>query len=76
MSGPMPIDLPPGGDESRGPALLGIVWAEAAVCIVVVGLRFFVRGKKKAIGADDWLMLIACVSTLNPPSVISSILLK
>ncbi|KAF2201389.1 hypothetical protein GQ43DRAFT_440644 [Delitschia confertaspora ATCC 74209] len=66
---------PPGGDESMGPALLGVIWAQVALDIVVVALRFFVRHKKRSLGADDWLMLIAMflfIATVAVETVIVS----
>jgi len=56
-----PGPLPPGAHDSMGPTLLGIIWTQVAIDVVVVALRFFVRHKKRSIDWDDWLMGIALV---------------
>ncbi|KAF4636603.1 hypothetical protein G7Y89_g1493 [Cudoniella acicularis] len=62
MSAPMMmLPVPPDGDVSRGPALLGVIWTMVAIDIVVVALRLWVRFAKRSVGADDYLMLLACI---------------
>ena len=61
------------GDVNLGPGLIGSLVATTTTCIVSVALRFWVRGRLvKAIGWDDWTILLALVC--SPPS--SLILLK
>ncbi|KAK4222007.1 hypothetical protein QBC38DRAFT_107047 [Podospora fimiseda] len=51
------------GSENRGPALLGIDIAAAALAFIATVLRCFVRIRLvKSFGLDDWLMLGAMVS--------------
>ena len=61
------------GDVNLGPGLIGSLVATTTTCIVSVALRFWVRGRLvKAIGWDDWTILLALVCSLNS----SLILLK
>ncbi len=52
---------PIGGDKNRGTTLLTISWTEAAICIIVVAVRFYARSMIHAVGKDDWIMLITLV---------------
>lgn len=46
----------------KGQLFLGITWWLVAMVILVVAARFWVRIRMlRALGADDWLMLIAAV---------------
>ncbi|KAF7885516.1 uncharacterized protein EAF02_004025 [Botrytis sinoallii] len=54
---PKPAD----GDQDRGGAVIAVYWSIAAVAMLVVGLRFYSRRLVRAIGADDWLMLISLI---------------
>ena len=56
-----PLPRPADGDQSRGPRLLAMWWAELSICIVMVAMRFYSRYKLKNFGMDDWLMLTALV---------------
>lgn len=57
MDGPPPV----GGDYDKGPRIVGIAWAEAAMCIVTVAARFWGRLLIHSTSWDDWLMLITLV---------------
>ena len=49
--------------ENLGPALLIIAWLFAAVAVVVVFARYYVRIKiVRKTCLDDWLILLALVS--------------
>lgn len=55
--------LPP--DENRGPTMLGVFWAMAAVSTTMVGLRLFARYKVWGTGYDDWMILVAQVRSVD-----------
>jgi len=46
----------------RGPSLIAIYWAEAAIAIVVVGMRIWGRLIIRKLGPDDYIMIFALVS--------------
>lgn len=53
---------PPEGDVNQGPGIIGTLAATTSTCIMIVALRFWVRGRiMKAIGWDDWTILLALV---------------
>lgn len=54
MSSPYP-------HEDRGPSLVGTEWTECTIVILIVAFRFYARISIKALGIDDWLMLLAVV---------------
>ena len=55
---------PAGGDVDRGPIVYGVYWAFFAISTVVLVLRFWARYQIRAVGADDWVMLVAVVGTI------------
>ena len=61
---PRPVE----GDRNRGTTLLAISWTEAVICIVFVAIRFYARSMIKAVGKDDWIMMITLVSRTFTPS--------
>lgn len=61
---PLPNPLPP--DEDRGPQLIGAFWTWSALSIILVMLRFYARYQLRAIGLDDWMMLITVASPPSP----------
>ncbi|PVI02415.1 hypothetical protein DM02DRAFT_653560 [Periconia macrospinosa] len=63
----------PGPDESRGPQLIVVYAVGFALATVFVALRFWSRKLIKAIGADDWCMLVAAV--FNVPLTVVTIIL-
>ena len=58
---------PPFPNEDRRSIVEAVIWTEASVAILIVGLRFYARVSFKALGADDLLMLLALVGA-NPLS--------
>lgn len=49
-------------DENRGPAILQVMWITAALAILVVAGRFYVRyAYLHRIKIEDWLMLTSLV---------------
>ena len=57
------------GNVNLGPGLIGSLVATSTTCIISVALRFWVRGRLvKAIGWDDWTILLALVC--SSPSLI------
>lgn len=53
-------------NENLGPALELISWLFAAIAIIVVSFRYYVRTKITRIaGIDDWLILLTLVSVLS-----------
>ncbi|KAL8629735.1 hypothetical protein Q9189_004529 [Teloschistes chrysophthalmus] len=53
---------PPGGDQNKGPVLLGITWAFTAICTVVVSLKIWTRFKIIGqTGMDDAFTILALV---------------
>lgn len=52
-------------DPGRGPAIMGVGWTLTTLCLIAIGLRFYVRLKyTRCIAIDDWLMLLAGVGDL------------
>lgn len=50
-------------DEGRTRAVLAVSWLLTAICIIMVGLRFWMRRRfSKGWYSDDWFMLLAMVS--------------
>ena len=47
--------------EGRGPGITALAWFETSIAIVLISLRFYARNHIKAIGIDDWTMLISLV---------------
>ena len=61
-----PLGPPPaGGDQDRGPGLIGMFWTECALAMIIVGLRFYARISIRNLGADDWMMLFTVVSSIR-----------
>lgn len=50
-----------GGDIDRGPTIMAIMWAQAAISCIVVAMRFWARITIKALGRDDWVMLCTLI---------------
>lgn len=48
-------------NADRGPAIMGILWTESAISLIITALRFYARGIIHKIGWDDWLMLLTTV---------------
>lgn len=59
-----PMQAPPDGDQNRGPALTAIFWTECAFAMAIMTLRLYARLKIRALGADDWMMLLTVVGSL------------
>ncbi|KAI4201572.1 MAG: hypothetical protein LQ350_003187 [Teloschistes chrysophthalmus] len=56
---------PPGGDQNKGPVLLGITWAFTAICTVVVSLKIWTRFKIIGqTGMDDAFTILALLLLL------------
>lgn len=51
--------------ETRAPALIGVMISGLVVSLVVLSLRFWARAKiVRKVGADDWASLLSFVSCL------------
>lgn len=60
----IPRPLPP--DVNRGPDILIVKWLTVSVALLLVSLRFYVRGVlRKKLGWDDYTILLAVVSYLR-----------
>ncbi|RJE21361.1 hypothetical protein PHISCL_06293 [Aspergillus sclerotialis] len=66
MDGPPPV----GGDYDKGPRILGIAWAEAAMCIVAVAARFWDRSRKEDIYLQRQVLFLASASIISIQSSI------
>ena len=65
----MPGPLPP--DVNRGSELLIVIWLTLSIALLLVSLRFWIRGiLRKNLGWDDYLILLASVSYFFPLSPI------
>ena len=66
---PSPMDPtgpPAEGDVNLGLGIIASVAVTTTACIFTVVLRFWVRGRLvKAIGWDDWTILLALVRSLS-----------
>lgn len=66
-----PLGPPPaGGDQDRGPRLIGMFWTECVLAMIILGLRFHARISMRNLGADDWMMLITVVSQIQLPNIL------
>lgn len=53
---------------------MGIYWTQAIVAMVIVSGRFYARNMIRALGADDWWMLVNLVSFyINPDNLPGSV---
>ena len=60
-STPIPGPLPP--DVNRGSDLVIISWLTVSIALLLVSVRFYIRGiLRKNLGWDDYLILLAIVS--------------
>lgn len=49
-------------DLGRGPMIVGLTWTFTILAMTAVALRIYVRKTvTKALGWDDWIMLVAVV---------------
>lgn len=63
---PPPAPVNP-GDPGGGPTIMAVTWTLSTVAILIVGARFYVRGRVNGkISMDDWFMLAAMVCSLPP----------
>ncbi|RYP50587.1 hypothetical protein DL768_003932 [Monosporascus sp. mg162] len=52
-------------DPGRGPLIMGLTWSFSSLCLIVVGVRFWVRiTVTKLLSVEDWLMLAAGILNL------------
>lgn len=60
ISGPLPPDV------SRGSDLLIVTWLVVSIALLLVSLRFYIRGiHHNSLGWDDFTIFIAMVSYLS-----------
>ena len=57
---------PPDGDRDRGSITIAISWTALVLASLVVSLRLYARFKKRALGFDDWSMLLSVVRRSVP----------
>ena len=58
---------PEGGDEDIGYKLVAVAVATISIASVIVAIRLYVRIKiARAVGWDDWFMLLSLVDSVNP----------
>lgn len=55
-------------DRDRGTSLVAIYWAESAIAISIVSLRFYGRLMIRQLGSDDYMMLFTLVNYHFNPS--------
>ena len=61
-SSPPPLGPPPpGGDVDRGPRLIAYFWVLSAASVTLLSARFYARVSIRAVGWDDWMMLLTVV---------------
>ncbi|ORY02355.1 hypothetical protein BCR34DRAFT_605588 [Clohesyomyces aquaticus] len=53
----------------RGSSITGLLWAEAAIACIVIGLRFWSRNLGKLVGLHDWTMVVATISMVVCSSI-------
>lgn len=59
-AGPLPPDV------SRGSDLVIVTWVTVSIALLLVALRFYIRGiLRKNLGWDDHLILLATVSYIR-----------
>ena len=67
--------LQPPPDENRGPAIIIVQGLFLAICIILVGLRIYVRHHfLKALWWDDLLVVLSTVRHDSPRSVLPLII--
>ncbi|OJJ96431.1 hypothetical protein ASPACDRAFT_1890849 [Aspergillus aculeatus ATCC 16872] len=52
---------PASGDRDRGPAIMAVLWTEAAVALAALALRLYGRRLVKGFGADDHMMTFTVI---------------
>jgi uncharacterized membrane protein YcaP (DUF421 family) len=60
----MTSQAPSGEVADRGPQMIAIYWAEAAIAVVVVALRIWGRIMLRQVGIDDYVMVFTLVCSL------------
>ncbi len=55
-------EVPADGNQDRGPHLVGIFWAEAALASLIILLRISGRLIIRQLGLDDCMMILTLVS--------------
>ncbi|MCJ1439063.1 hypothetical protein MMC27_008454 [Xylographa pallens] len=56
---------PPDGDQDRGHTIFGLYWTLFGLSIIITVLRFYAHVSIRAVGWDDWLMLVAVLLLLG-----------
>ena len=56
---------PPDGDQDRGHTIFGLYWTFFGLSIIITVLRFYAHVSIRAVGWDDWLMLVAVLLLLG-----------
>ena len=56
---------PPDGDQDRGHTIFGLYWSFFGLSVIITALRFYAHVGIRAVGWDDWLMLIAVLLLLG-----------
>ena len=54
-------------DKGRGPVIVSVSWVLTTIAVILIAMRFYVRvNVLHALGADDWVMLLAgaCLSAV------------
>ena len=60
------LQTPSGGDQNLGPALIGVAVGSFVPAFIVVCLRLWIRAKViRAVGWDDWIIVLAIVNPLS-----------
>ena len=58
-------------DESRAPSVQGVMWTMAIVPLVIVMMRLYVRvAIRRVFGWDDFIIIIAIVSSQSPAVIV------
>lgn len=60
-----PVSADGGHPRSRKYHLIGAQVGLLSITMAVVALRIYARGRIRALGVDDWLIVLALVGTLN-----------
>ena len=56
------LERPPDGDRDRGPLVMAVYGTTLVLATFIMSLRIYARYQRRALGIDDWTMLLSVVS--------------
>ena len=56
------LERPADGDRNRGPLIIAVYCTTLVLASLIVSLRIYARHQRRALGIDDWTMVLSVVS--------------